>query len=82
MLAQNNIYAPTGGVLTVTSQAELDFATALGDKVSIVNGGLHIDQTTTMDATQLATLMGKVVSVTGTVTYTATVYFNYTRRIH
>ena len=26
-----------------------------------------------MDATQLATLMGKVVSVTGTVTYTATV---------
>ena len=41
--------------------------------MGIINGGLHIDQTTTMDATQLATLMGKVVSVTGTVTYTATV---------
>ena len=34
LLAQNNIYAPTGGVLTVKSQADLDFATALGDKVS------------------------------------------------
>ena len=73
LLAQNNIYAPVSGVLNVKSQSDLDFATALGDKITIINGGVDIDQTTTMSATDLATLMGKMMSVTGTVTYTATV---------
>ncbi len=73
LLAQNNVYAPVGGVLNVKSQADLDFATALGNKVTIINGGVDIDQTTTMSATDLASLMGKFMSVTGTVTYTATV---------
>ena len=71
-MAQNNIYAPTGGTLTVSNQAELDFATALGDKVSIINGAVAITQTATMDAAQLGTLMGKMASVTGAVAYTAT----------
>ena len=73
LLAQNNIYAPTNGVLTVSSQSELDFALALGDKVSIINGGVNITHTSTMSDANVATLMGKMVSVTGTVTYTGTV---------
>ena len=52
LLAQNNIYAPTGGTLTVSNQAELDFATALGNKVYIINGAVAITQTATMDAAQ------------------------------
>ena len=72
LLAQNNVYAPVGAVLNVKSQSQLDFATALGDKVTIINGAIDIDQTVSMNATQLATLMGKFMSVTGDVTYTAT----------
>ncbi|MDA9364365.1 hypothetical protein N9Q94_02595 [Flavobacteriaceae bacterium] len=70
LLAQNNIYSSN---VSIASQADLDFATALGDKVVIINGDLTITQTATMDATQLATMMGKVSSVTGDVAYTATV---------
>lgn len=72
LLNQNNIYAPTSGTLTVSTQSELDFALALGDKVSIINGGVNITHTTSMNDANVATLMGKMVSVTGTVTYTAT----------
>lgn len=72
LLAQNNIYAPTGGTLTVSNQAELDFATSLGNKVSIINGAVAITQTATMDAAQLGALMAKMASVTGAVAYTAT----------
>ena len=70
LLAQNNIYSSN---VSIASQADLDFATALGDKVVIINGDLTITQTATMDAAQLATMMGKVSSVTGDVAYTATV---------
>jgi hypothetical protein len=60
-------------LLTVSTQAELDFATALGDRVSIINGGVTITQSASMNATQLATLMAKMTSVTAAVAYTATV---------
>ena len=70
LLAANNVYSAD---VSVSSQADLDFATALGNKVSIINGDLSITQTMTMDAAQLATLMGKVLSVTGDVAYTATI---------
>ena len=69
LLAQNNIYSSS---ISVTNQAELDFATALGNKVSIVNGGVTITQTATMDATQLGTLMSKMTSITGAVVYSTT----------
>ena len=69
LLAQNNIYSSS---ISVTNQAELDFATALGNKVSIVNGGVTITQTATMDATQLGTLMSKMTSITGAVAYSTT----------
>ena len=72
LLAQNNVYAPVGGTLNIKSQSQLDFAKALGDKITIINGSIDIDQTTTMSATDLSTLMGKVMSVTNDVTYTAT----------
>ena len=70
LLAQNNIYSSN---ISVASQADLDFATALGDKVVIVDGSVTITQNKEMDAAQLATLMGKFSSVTGDVAYTATV---------
>ena len=70
LLAANNVYSSS---VSIASQADLDFATALGNKVSIINGSLDITQTKTMDAAQLATLMGKVASVTGDVAYTATI---------
>jgi len=70
LLAANNVYSAS---VTIASQADLDFATALGNKISIINGDLDITQTKTMDAAQLATLMGKVASVTGNVAYTATI---------
>ena len=73
LLAQNNIYAPTDGTLVVSTQAELDFALALGNKVSIINGGVNITHTSTMADADVASLMSKMVSVTGTVTYTGTV---------
>ena len=70
LLAQNNIYSDN---ITVSTQADLDFATALGEKVVIVNGNVTITQPKDMDATQLAELMSKMTSVTGTVAYTATI---------
>ena len=76
LLDSNNIYAPTGGTsggtLVVSTQPELDFALALGESVSIVNGGVDITHTTSMSDSDVATLMARFVSVTGTVTYTAT----------
>ncbi|MDB4636007.1 hypothetical protein OAG00_03355 [Flavobacteriaceae bacterium] len=73
LLAQSNIYAPTNGTLTVSTQSELDFALALGDKVSIINGGVTITHTQTMSDADVATLVGRMVSVTGDVIYTASV---------
>ena len=70
LLAQNNIYSSN---ITISSQADLDFATALGNKVVIVDGSVTITQNKEMDAAQLATLMGKMSSVTGDVAYTATI---------
>ena len=71
LLAQNNIYAPTGGTLTIDSQSSLDFATALGDKVSIINGSVSITQSSSMSASELTTVMGKMISITGDASFTA-----------
>jgi len=73
LLAANNVYAPVNALLTVSTQAELDFATALGDRVSIINGAVTITQSASMNAAQLGTLMGKIASVTGAVIYSTTV---------
>ena len=70
LLASNNIYSTA---IVVDSQASLDFAIALGDKVTIVNGGVSITHTKEMNDAQVATLMGKIGSVTGAVVYSATV---------
>ena len=75
LLDSNNIYAPTGGAgteLVVESQSQLDFALALGDKVSIVNGDVKITHTKTMSDSDVAALMAKMTTVTGDVTYSAT----------
>ena len=69
LLASSSFY---NGDLVIGTQAQLDFAVSLGDKVKFINGGLDIDQTTTMDAAQLTAVMAKVLNVTGAVAYTST----------
>ncbi|WP_296636032.1 hypothetical protein [Polaribacter sp.] len=69
LLASNNIYSTA---ISITTNSELDFAVALGDKVNIVNAAVVITQSKDMDAAKLAGVMAKFRSVTGNVTYTAT----------
>ena len=60
------------GALTINSQATLDFAVSLGDKVKFIKGALTITQDDTMNAVQLTAVMAKVLNVTGITTYTST----------
>jgi hypothetical protein len=69
LLKQNNIYSED---LDITTKAELDLAVALGDKITIVNGAVDIDQTDDMDAAVLQGVMNKITSVTGAVAFDAT----------
>ena len=71
LLASNNIYSPTE-TMKISTQAELDFATNLGGKVAIINGSVEVTQTSTMDATELAAVLAKMTSITGSLKYTAT----------
>jgi uncharacterized protein YaiE (UPF0345 family) len=71
LLASNNIYTPASPGLVVATQAQLTFATALGDKVKIINGSVNVTQTASMNATELATLMAKITSVTEEARFTA-----------
>ena len=70
ILASSSFYAQA---LQIKTQAQLDFAVSLGDKVKFLNSTLEIEQTATMDATQLASVMAKILNVTGKITYTSTV---------
>jgi len=71
LLQANNIYTPEGSVLTISTPSQLSFAIALGKKLSIVNGGINITHTTSMNAADLATVMNTFTNITGTLTYTA-----------
>ena len=68
LLATSNIYT---GTLIISSATQLDVAAALGNKVNIINGGLTISPTTTMDMVKLQTVIDRVFTVNGAVAYTA-----------
>ena len=68
LLAANNVY--TGDVV-INSASTLTAAEALGGKVGIINGNVYITQSSTaIDATKLQTVVSKMVTVVGSVSYT------------
>lgn len=71
ILASNNVYT---GDVNITNTAELAFATALGDKVAIVNGDVNvvISSSNGLTATAVNDVTSKIVSVVGSVTVTTT----------
>jgi len=69
LLAQGNIYSTK---VTIKSKAELDFAVALGDKLTIINEEVDIEQKADMDATVLQTVMNKIKTVVKDVTFVST----------
>ena len=68
LLAANNIYSTA---VSITDDATLDFADALGTKLSIVNNSITITQTKEMDAVKLQTVMDRIKTATGSVTFTS-----------
>ena len=70
LLASNNVYSND---LTINSQATLDVAKSLGGKLAIINGGVTITQSSSMDAEDLQAVVDVMVTVTGNVTYTMAV---------
>ena len=67
LLASNNVYSND---LTINSQATLDVAKSLGGKLAIINGGVTITQSSSMDAEDLQAVVDVMVTVTGSITYT------------
>ena len=67
LLASNNVYSDN---LTINSQATLDVAKSLGGKLAIINGGVTIEQTSSMSAEDLQAVVDVMVTITGSVTYT------------
>ena len=69
LLSQSSFYSTA---VSITTVAELEFATSLGDKLNVVNAGVTITQTADMDATALQAVMAKMLTVTGAVVYNST----------
>ncbi len=69
LLTTSNVYTVT--TLTIGNAAQLEAALALGNKLNIVNGAVDIDQSTTMDATKLQTVVDRIFTVTGAFAYDA-----------
>ena len=73
ILAQNNVYTPDANTgLVINSAASLDVADSLGSQLTIINGGVNITNGTSnaLDATKLQAVLDRIVTVTGTMTYT------------
>ena len=69
LLTTSNVYTVT--TLSITNAAQLEAALALGNKLNIVNGAVDINQSTTMDATKLQTVVDRIFTVTGAFDYDA-----------
>jgi len=68
LLAANNVYT---GNLVINSASTLAAAEAQGGKLGIVNGDVYITQSSTaIDAAKLQTVVSKMVTVIGAVSYT------------
>jgi hypothetical protein len=73
LLASNNVYTPdAANGLIINSPASLTVANSLGDRLGIINGKVTVTNTTAagMDAAVLATVVAKMGTITGDLTYT------------
>jgi hypothetical protein len=67
LLDTSNIYSTA---VSVTNASTLDAALALGNKLNILNNSLTITATTSMDMAKVQTLVDRVFTMTGTLSYT------------
>ena len=67
LLNTSNIYS---SAVSVTNASTLDAALALGNKLNILNSSLTITATTSMDMAKVQTLVDRVFTMTGTLSYT------------
>jgi len=73
LLASNNVYTPdASNGLVINSAASLTVANSLGDRLGIINGKVTVSNTlaAAMDAAVLATVVGKMGTITGGLEYT------------
>ena len=68
LLTSSNIYSTA---VTVNNASSLDAALALGSKVNVLNEALTITVSTAMDLTKVQTLVDRVITLTGTLSYTS-----------
>jgi hypothetical protein len=68
LLTTSNIYSTA---VSVSNASTLDAALALGDKLNILNNSLTISVTAAMDLTKVQTLVDRVKTITGTLSYTS-----------
>jgi len=68
LLSSSNIYSTA---VTVNNASSLDAALALGNKLNVLNEALTITVSTAMDITKVQTLVDRVITLTGTLSYTA-----------
>lgn len=62
LLSSNNIFT---GDLVINSEASLEFAENLKNRVDIINGSVFIEQSTDMDDTRLQAVASKIKTITG-----------------
>lgn len=62
LLENNNIFT---GDLVINSEASLEFAETLKNRVGIINGSVFIEQSTDMDGDRLQAVAGKIKTITG-----------------
>ena len=62
LLSSNNIFT---GDLVINSEASLEFAENLKNRVDIINGSVFIEQSTGMDDTRLQAVASKIKTITG-----------------
>jgi hypothetical protein len=68
LLASNNVFT---GNLTINSDATLEFADSLKDKVAIINGNVTVLAQTSMDPAKLNTVTTRIKTITGNLTVVA-----------
>jgi hypothetical protein len=68
LLSTSNIYSSD---VTVTNATTLNAALALGNKINVLNANLSITGYASMDYTKVQTLVDRIQTMTGDITYTA-----------
>ncbi len=68
LLSTSNIYS---SLVTVGNATQLNAALALGNKINVLNNGLTVNGWADMDYTKVQTLIDRIQTMTGAITYTA-----------